>query len=154
MLVYSVCQRATFDAVVPVYLDSVRRRGKARACLMLVGTQCDREDAREVATAEGQALAQAHGLLFAECSARTGLGVRQAFDMLTTETLHRQFGLAPPWVLVAEGGLRALCVARAGADVRVSLRRLPAHVRAEVEALRPAEARQSSVVARLRALWS
>lgn len=48
--------------------------------LYLVGAKSDKATARAVSTAEGEALAAAHGAIgFAEASARTGDGVRRPF---------------------------------------------------------------------------
>lgn len=52
---------------------------------ILVGNKSDLKDAREVSTAEGRALAEAHGLFFMETSALDSSNVTAAFQTVVRE---------------------------------------------------------------------
>lgn len=52
---------------------------------ILVGNKSDLKDAREVKTAEGKSLAEAHGLFFIETSALDSSNVASAFQMVVKE---------------------------------------------------------------------
>lgn len=52
---------------------------------ILVGNKSDLKDAREVATGEGKALAEAHSLFFIETSALASSNVAAAFETVVRE---------------------------------------------------------------------
>lgn len=55
--------------------------------ILLIGNKNDLEHRRAVSTEEGQAFADANGLLFLETSAKTAYNVEQAF-LKTAEKIH------------------------------------------------------------------
>jgi len=55
--------------------------------ILLIGNKSDLEHRRAVSTDEGQAFADANGLLFLETSAKTAFNVEQAF-LQTAEKIH------------------------------------------------------------------
>jgi len=54
---------------------------------ILVGNKVDKEYSRQVPTAEGQAFATRMNSLFIEASAKTAVGVREAFDEVVGKIL-------------------------------------------------------------------
>ncbi|WVW82465.1 hypothetical protein I302_104475 [Kwoniella bestiolae CBS 10118] len=67
---------------------------------MIVGNKVDKEFSRQVTTDEGRAFAQRMGALFVECSAKTRLGVPEAFEelvrrILATPTLWSKTSATP-----------------------------------------------------------
>lgn len=55
---------------------------------ILVGNKVDKEFSRQVTTEEGQKFADRMGTLFVECSAKTNVGVSDAFKELVQQ-VHR-----------------------------------------------------------------
>lgn len=56
----------------------------------------DLEGLRKVTQEEGKAFAQAHGLLFIECSAKDNLFVADCFELLASAMLERLMPSSPP----------------------------------------------------------
>ncbi|KAG5185922.1 ras family-domain-containing protein [Tribonema minus] len=82
MLVYDVTDRASFDAI-KRWLKQVRDNAHRNIALSLIANKSDlAEEGRCVPTAEGLALAEAHGMDFVETSAATGENVETAFRRL------------------------------------------------------------------------
>ncbi|KAK0198969.1 ras-domain-containing protein [Armillaria mellea] len=87
VLVYDVSSRESFEALprwvgeMETYLGTVAK-GPVR---VVVGNKVDKEFSREVSTAEGRAFAERIGSLFVEASAKTSIGVNEAF----TEVVER-----------------------------------------------------------------
>ncbi|SJL06324.1 related to Ras-related protein Rab-18-B [Armillaria ostoyae] len=87
VLVYDVSSRESFEALprwvgeMETYLGTVAE-GPVR---VVVGNKVDKEFSREVSTAEGRAFAERIGSLFVEASAKTSIGVNEAF----TEVVER-----------------------------------------------------------------
>lgn len=49
---------------------------------LLVGNKIDLSDSRKIDSSKGQKFAKDHGMLFLECSAKSCIGVEQAFEEL------------------------------------------------------------------------
>ncbi|KAK0208878.1 ras-domain-containing protein [Desarmillaria ectypa] len=87
VLVYDVSSRESFEALprwvgeMETYLGNVAE-GPVR---VVVGNKVDKEFSREVSTAEGRTFAERIGSLFVEASAKTSVGVNEAF----TEVVER-----------------------------------------------------------------
>ena len=56
---------------------------------MLVGNKIDREADREITRDEGLRFARKHSMLFIEASARTSVGVQQAFEELVQKVTNQ-----------------------------------------------------------------
>lgn len=81
--VYDVTRRETFDNLSEVWLREVNMYSTVPDCVTLVvANKVDREGERAVTRAEGVAFARAHGCLFMEVSAKSRLGVQEAFAEL------------------------------------------------------------------------
>ncbi|KAL2019973.1 hypothetical protein VTK56DRAFT_8973 [Thermocarpiscus australiensis] len=88
MILYDICSRASF-----LTLDRWFQEAKANtiegAVLSVVGCKLDKAaESREVSIEEGWRVAQAHGALFCEASAKTGENVKQAFVEVVDEIVH------------------------------------------------------------------
>nr|GMD40797.1 ras-related protein RABA5a [Ipomoea batatas] len=68
LLVYDVSRRLTFESV-GRWLSELQNHSDMNIVTILVGNKSDLQDAREVTTAEGKALAEAQSLFFIETSA-------------------------------------------------------------------------------------
>ena len=67
---------------------------QAAAITMVVGNKLDREDSRAVTRAEGQSFARSSGALFVETSAKSAMGVQEAFMELVQRVLETPVLLA------------------------------------------------------------
>lgn len=83
IFVYDITRRETFTNLSEVWLREVDMYCTIPDCVkMVVGNKLDKDSARAVTRAEGQAFARAHGCLFLECSAKSRVGVQEAFQEL------------------------------------------------------------------------
>ncbi|XP_035497164.2 EF-hand calcium-binding domain-containing protein 4A isoform X1 [Scophthalmus maximus] len=83
LAMYDVTHSPSFTAV-RGWMDSVKEKMCEGAVLMLLGNKLDLVDAhgREVATGEGQRLAEQHQALFYECSAKSGCNMEELMTHL------------------------------------------------------------------------
>lgn len=81
---YDVTSQETFDAI-PSWLQELDVfTGDVPPIKLLVGNKVDRAEARAVDEAQGAAAASRFNALFAECSAKDGTGVEDAFHELVS----------------------------------------------------------------------
>ena len=79
--VYDITSRASFEEVA-VFYDQIRRaKDDDHPAMVVVGNKCDLESRRQVAVAEGAALAQSlgGGCVFLETSAKEFMNVQECF---------------------------------------------------------------------------
>jgi Ras-related protein Rab-2A len=86
LLVYDITRRDTFSHL-GRWLEEAQSHAQPNMVILLIGNKNDLEDRRAVSTAEGQAFADQHGLLFLETSAKTAYNVEAAF-LRTAEEIH------------------------------------------------------------------
>jgi GTPase SAR1 family protein len=85
--VYDVSRRETFDNLKEIWLREVEMySGGGSVVKMLVANKVDMET-RGVSKEEGQELARSLGTIFFECSAKTKVGVQNAFEELNLKIL-------------------------------------------------------------------
>ena len=63
------------------------------AHFVLTGAKCDTPNAKVVRTGKVKALAEQHQLDMVECSAKTGAGVNEAFEMAIVQAVERMVRL-------------------------------------------------------------
>ncbi|KAH9895940.1 ras-domain-containing protein [Cubamyces lactineus] len=78
ILVYDVANRESFEAL-PKWFSELETYVSGSVVKIIVGNKLDKEYSRQVSTAEGQAFATRMGALFVEASAKTAVGVQDAF---------------------------------------------------------------------------
>ncbi|KAJ7471926.1 ras-domain-containing protein [Mycena latifolia] len=78
ILVYDVSNRESFDAL-PRWYSELETYVSDKVVKILVGNKVDKEFSRQVPTSEAQAFAARMDSLFVEASAKTAVGVREAF---------------------------------------------------------------------------
>ncbi|XP_065855187.1 ras-related protein RABC2a-like [Euphorbia lathyris] len=89
ILVYDVTQKQTFTNLANVWTKEVELYSTNKDCIkILVGNKVDRESERQVSTEEGMALAEQHGFLFLESSAKTRENVERCFEDLALKILQ------------------------------------------------------------------
>eukprot|EP01059_Diplonema_ambulator_P031503 TRINITY_DN57_c0_g1_i1.p1 TRINITY_DN57_c0_g1~~TRINITY_DN57_c0_g1_i1.p1 ORF type:complete len:206 (+),score=50.09 TRINITY_DN57_c0_g1_i1:54-671(+) len=78
ILVYDITRRQTFNHITS-WLQDAKNLTNPQTVMMLIGNKQDMEQSREVSYEEAAKFAEEHGLLFHECSAKTGHNVEEAF---------------------------------------------------------------------------
>ncbi|KAI0300611.1 ras-domain-containing protein [Multifurca ochricompacta] len=86
ILVYDVSSRESFEAL-PRWLNELETYVPAEVVKIVVGNKLDKEYSRQVPTEEGKAFAQLTGCLFVEASAKTAVGVTEAFNDVVTRII-------------------------------------------------------------------
>ncbi|KAN0133440.1 ras domain containing protein [Lactarius tabidus] len=79
ILVYDVSNRESFEAL-PRWLEELENYVPPEVVKIVVGNKLDKEYSRQVPTEEGAAFALRTGCLFVEASAKTAVGVTEAFS--------------------------------------------------------------------------
>ncbi|KAG0775904.1 hypothetical protein G6F26_002374 [Rhizopus arrhizus] len=82
ILVYDVSNRETFDALNNWWNEVNTYCSSPDVVKMIVGNKVDKESSRVVSYEEGLNFARKLQTLFVECSAKTKVGVKQAFEEL------------------------------------------------------------------------
>ncbi|KAL7754360.1 hypothetical protein RI367_000341 [Sorochytrium milnesiophthora] len=90
LLVYDISRRDTFNHIT-TWLSDARTYSSPNTTIMLVGNKADLKESgkRAVTYEEGERLAEAHGLLFVETSAKAGDNVDEAF-IKTAATIYQK----------------------------------------------------------------
>jgi len=86
ILVYDVSNRETFDAL-PRWFSELETYVSDAVVKIIVGNKVDKEFSRQVSFTEGQQFATRQNCLFIEASAKTAVGVRDAFQEVVTKIL-------------------------------------------------------------------
>lgn len=92
LLVYDVCNHASFEHIPLWLLEAKRHIEPYRPVFALVGCKLDlvnNGENREVSVEEAKTFAEQHELIYVETSARTGINVREAFALVTQEIYNR-----------------------------------------------------------------
>ncbi|KAG0236329.1 Ras- protein Rab-18 [Actinomortierella wolfii] len=87
ILVYDVSNRDSFDQLQTWFNELNTYCSSKEVVKMIVGNKVDRESARMVSKQEGLEMARKLETLFIECSAKTKLGVQQAFEELVQQII-------------------------------------------------------------------
>ncbi|KAI9469919.1 MAG: P-loop containing nucleoside triphosphate hydrolase protein [Benjaminiella poitrasii] len=88
ILVYDVSNRETFDALNTWWNEVNTYCSSPDVVKMIVGNKVDKESSRVVSYEEGANFARKLSTLFVECSAKTKVGVRQAFEELVEKIIE------------------------------------------------------------------
>ncbi|KAI8371981.1 P-loop containing nucleoside triphosphate hydrolase protein [Choanephora cucurbitarum] len=88
ILVYDVSNRETFDALNTWWNEVNTYCSSPNVVKMIVGNKVDKESARVVSYEEGANFARKLSTLFVECSAKTRVGVKQAFEELVEKIIE------------------------------------------------------------------
>jgi Ras-related protein Rab-2A len=86
LLVYDITRRDSFQHL-SRWLEEAKQHSHDHMVILLIGNKNDLEQRRAVTTEEGQAFADANGLLFLETSAKTAHNVEEAF-LKTADGIH------------------------------------------------------------------
>ncbi|EIM84802.1 ras-domain-containing protein [Stereum hirsutum FP-91666 SS1] len=86
ILVYDVSNRESFDAL-PRWFSELETYVSSSVVKIIVGNKVDKEYSRQVPTAEAEQFAARQNCLFVEASAKTSVGVRDAFRNVVAQIL-------------------------------------------------------------------
>jgi len=86
LLLFDVCNKASYDVLPDWLVESTRYGGQAQ--LLLVGNKIDRATEREVQHDDALTFARKHGIEYVETSAKSGDGVLDAFQALCRTVLR------------------------------------------------------------------
>ncbi|KII84811.1 hypothetical protein PLICRDRAFT_45617 [Plicaturopsis crispa FD-325 SS-3] len=86
ILVYDVSNKESFDAL-PRWYSELETYVSPSVVKIVVGNKVDKEFSRQVPTASGAAFAERMDSLFIEASAKTAVGVREAFQEVVEKIL-------------------------------------------------------------------
>jgi len=95
VLVYDVSNRETFEAL-PRWFSELETYVSESVVKIIVGNKVDKEFSRQVPTSEGEAFARRMNSLFIETSAKTAVGVSEAFKEVAEKILETPELWAPP----------------------------------------------------------
>jgi small GTP-binding protein len=89
LVVYSVADRETFDAV-DGWIKSLKDNADSNIITFVIGNKTDLSDQRQISSDEGNEKATRAGAEFAEVSAKTGFGIRDLFGLIPQLWLEQQ----------------------------------------------------------------
>jgi len=95
ILVYDVSNRETFEAL-PRWFSELETYVSESVVKIIVGNKVDKEFSRQVPTSEGEGFARRMNSLFIETSAKTAVGVSEAFKDVAEKILETPELWAPP----------------------------------------------------------
>ncbi|KAG6907012.1 hypothetical protein DXG01_010915 [Tephrocybe rancida] len=87
ILVYDVSNRESFDAL-PRWYSELETYVSSSVVKIVVGNKVDKEFSRQVSADEGQAFAKRMNSLFIEASAKTAIGVNEAFHEVVEQIIE------------------------------------------------------------------
>ncbi|KNC78753.1 GTP-binding protein yptV3 [Sphaeroforma arctica JP610] len=87
IFMYDITREDTFTNIEGWLQELVQYSNGENVAKMLVGNKIDREDEREVSAEDAEKMAKKHNMMFIETSAKTDVGVKQAFEELVQKIL-------------------------------------------------------------------
>ena len=81
ILIYDITDRNSFENLDDCFIDIIYCYSKYIP-IFLIGNKIDIEDRREITFAEGKEFSEKHGLMFCECSVKTGENIDFIFNKL------------------------------------------------------------------------
>ncbi|EAX83888.1 small GTP-binding protein, putative [Trichomonas vaginalis G3] len=88
LVVYSVDNIESFKAI-DTWIESLQESADPNIIIFVAGNKADLEDSRAVTTQQGEEKAKQHNAIFAEVSAKTGMGVDDLFNTIANTFLEK-----------------------------------------------------------------
>ena len=108
VLIYDITEKKSF-ANVKNWMDQIKEEVSDRVTIILVGNKIDDEEHRAVQTEEGKNLAKELGLMFFECSAKSGENIDSTFNELVKKTVENYSKVAKGETLKNKKGGKKVC---------------------------------------------
>ena len=86
ILLYDITTQSSFDNV-SKWIKQIKEDASEKVVIILIGNKIDLEHKRAIPTEEGEKIAEDFGLIFFECSAKTGKNINEAFNELIKKTV-------------------------------------------------------------------
>ena len=86
ILLYDITTQSSFDNV-SKWIKQIKEDASEKVVIILVGNKIDLEHKRAIPTEEGEKIAEDFGLIFFECSAKTGKNINESFNELIKKTV-------------------------------------------------------------------
>ena len=87
ILIYDITNQKTFENV-KNWINQIKEEVSNKVTIILVGNKIDDEDHRVVSTEQGEKMAKDFGLMFFECSAKSGINIDSTFNELVKKTVE------------------------------------------------------------------
>ena len=87
ILIYDITNKKSFDNV-RNWINQIKEEVSDKVSIVLVGNKVDDEQHRIVKTEDGEKIAKEFGLLFFECSAKSGINIDSTFNELVKKTVE------------------------------------------------------------------
>ena len=81
IIVYDVTNRSTFQSV-SYWIEEIQQKAQSGVAIVIVGNKSDIEEQRQISAEEGKQFAESCSLPWFETSAKSGVNVEQAFEVL------------------------------------------------------------------------
>ena len=86
ILIYDITNKKSFENV-RNWINQIKEEVSEKVSIILVGNKIDDEEHRVVPTVEGEKLSKELGLMFFECSAKSGINIDSTFNELVKKTV-------------------------------------------------------------------
>ena len=87
ILIYDITNKKSFENV-RNWINQIKEEASEKVSIILVGNKIDDEEHRVVPTVEGEKLSKELGLMFFECSAKSGINIDSTFNELVKTTVE------------------------------------------------------------------
>ena len=87
ILIYDITNKKSFENV-RNWINQIKEEVSEKVSIILVGNKIDDEEHRVVPTVEGEKLSKELGLMFFECSAKSGINIDSTFNELVKTTVE------------------------------------------------------------------
>ena len=87
ILIYDITNKKSFENV-RNWINQIKEEVSEKVSIILVGNKIDDEEHRVVSTEQGEKMANDFGLMFFECSAKSGVNIDSTFNELVKKTVE------------------------------------------------------------------
>ena len=91
ILMYSITNRKSFE-LISEWINNIYDLKDRETPIILIGNKCDLEDQRKVSREEGMNTAEKYKTIFFETSAKEGINVEEAIDVLLNKIINKKKG--------------------------------------------------------------
>ena len=108
ILIYDITNKKSFENV-RTWINQIKEEVSEKVSIILVGNKIDDEEHRVVATEDGEKIAKELGLMFFECSAKSGVNIDSTFNELVKKTVENYSKVIKGETLKNKKGGKKIC---------------------------------------------
>ena len=108
ILIYDITNKKSFENV-RTWINQIKEEVSEKVSIILVGNKIDDEEHRVVATEDGEKIAKELGLMFFECSAKSGVNIDSTFNELVKKTVENYSKVSKGETLKNKKGGKKVC---------------------------------------------